>query len=98
MKAKGNNKKNDVDESKMDDDDLDNEEYSNPFLDDDDEEHNEEKGDNSKHDQYGKYQDILDSFDIENKATNDLLKKLRSTTTKMKELNDLALGKHRQRQ
>merc|ERR1712228_85701 len=105
-KVKGNSHKNvnnDNDEMKMDKDDIETEEkqhdeYSNPFLLDDDEENNEEKGDSSKHDQYGKYQDILDSFDIENNTTTALLKKLRATTTKMKELNDLALGKHRQRQ
>ena len=104
-KKNSNKNVNNDDEMKMDDDedDIGNEEkqhdeYSNPFLLDDDEENNEEQNGNSKHDQYGKYQDILDSFDIENNTTTALLKKLRATTTKMKELNDLALGKHRQRQ
>eukprot|EP01083_Nonionella_stella_P072330 194937_1 len=72
-------------------------EYGNPFLMDDDDDNEDEK-DDLKHDQYGKYQDILDSFEIEQKTANDLLKKLRATTSKMKELNDLALGKHRQHQ
>ena len=71
--------------------------YDNPFLD-DDEDNDDEKGNDSKQEQYGKYQDILDSFEIEQNTTKQLLKKLKETTAKMKELNDLALGKHRQHQ
>ena len=66
--------------------------YINPFEDDND----DDKGDDYEHQNYAKYQDILDSFEIEQNTTKQLLKKLKETTAKMKELNDLALGKHRQ--
>ena len=97
--------KNILKESKIDIDDIDDLEieekakrdYINPFED-ENENDDDDRGDNIKDEQYAKYQDILDSFEIEQNTTKQLLKKLKETTTKMKELNDLALGKHRQHQ
>eukprot|EP01084_Bolivina_argentea_P139740 245805_1 len=89
-----------IEEKKSNDNDK---QPNNPFLDEEDEDaFDDEKNEDLHDDQYAKYQDILDSFEIEQNTTTTLLKKLRATTTKMKELNDLALGnyssKHRQHQ
>ena len=47
--------------------------------------------------QQGKYQDISQTFEIEQSTTDELLKQLRVTAKKMKELNEIALGKHQLR-